>query len=129
MNTRPSAHYPPQEPLAIGLRGRCPRCGQGRLFTGYLVLAPSCRACGLDFGFADSADGPAVFVILIVGFIVAGSALVFELAVGPPIWVHALLWVPLILVLSFGTLRPFKGILIALQYVNKAREGELDRSG
>ena len=127
MITRPSAHYPPQDPMSVGLRGRCPRCGEGRLFSGYLNVAPSCRACGLDFAFADSADGPAVFVILIVGFIVAGSALLVELGAEPPLWVHGLLWVPLVLVLSFGTLRPLKGILIALQYVNRAREGELDR--
>ena len=126
-NPDPSAHYPAQEPINVGARGRCPRCGEGRLFAGFLTLAPACKACGLDFDFADSADGPAVFVILIVGFIVAGGALIVELSYEPPFWVHFILWVPLILILSFGTLRPLKGIMIALQYVNRARQGEWDR--
>jgi uncharacterized protein (DUF983 family) len=122
-----TAHYAPQEPFATGLRGRCPRCGQGRLFDGFLRVAPRCRACGLDLAFADAADGPAVFVILFVGFAVAAAALIVEIGFMPPIWVHVLLWGPLVIVLSLGLLRPLKGVLIAVQYVNKAKEGELDR--
>lgn len=95
------------------------------MFDGYLSLTPRCAACGLDFGFADSADGPAVFAILIVGFIVAGAALLTEVAYTPPIWLHFVLWMPLVLVLSLATMRPLKGILIALQYVHKAEEGRL----
>ena len=57
-------------PIGRGLRGRCPRCGEGRLFHGFLSLRPACERCGLDYGFADAGDGPAVFVILIGGFIV-----------------------------------------------------------
>jgi uncharacterized protein (DUF983 family) len=120
------ALYPPQEPIAAGLRGRCPRCGEGRLFDGFLKVAPCCAACGLDFGFADSADGPAVFAILIVGCIVAGAALLTEVAYSPPIWLHFVLWMPLVLVLCLGTMRPFKGVLIALQYHHKAEQGRLD---
>jgi uncharacterized protein (DUF983 family) len=119
------ALYPPQPPIATGLRGRCPRCGEGRLFEGYLKLAPRCAACGLDFGFADSADGPAVFAILIVGFIVAGAALLTEVAYSPPIWLHFVLWMPLVLILCLGTMRPLKGLLIALQYHHRAEEGRL----
>jgi uncharacterized protein (DUF983 family) len=121
------AVHPPQPPIGTGLRGRCPRCGEGRLFDGFLRLAPRCRNCGLDFGFADSADGPAVFVILIVGFIVAGGALLVEVAYSPPIWVHAVLWGPLVLVLCLGLLRPLKGIAVALQYAHKAEQGRIDR--
>lgn len=121
------ALYAPQEPIATGLKGRCPRCGEGRLFQGFLTLAPSCSACGLDFSFADSADGPAVFVILAVGFIIAGAALLMEIAYGPPIWVHVVLWVPLVLILCLGLLRPLKGVLVALQYHHRAQEGRLDR--
>lgn len=120
------ALYPRQEPVGTGLRGRCPRCGEGRLFDGFLKVQPRCANCGLDFTFADSADGPAVFVILIVGFIVAGAALVVEVAYSPPIWVHAILWGPLALILCLGTLRPLKGVLVALQYHHRAEQGRLD---
>jgi uncharacterized protein (DUF983 family) len=122
------AVYPPQDPFATGLTGRCPRCGEGRLFQGLLSVAPACSACGLDYAFADSADGPAVFVILILGFVIAGAALVTELAYSPPIWVHVILWGPLVILSSLALLRPLKGVLVALQYVNKAKEGEIERS-
>ncbi len=121
------ALYPPQNPVAVGLKGRCPRCGEGRLFSGFLTLAPKCSACGLDFRFADSADGPAVFVILIVGFIIAGAALLVEIAYSPPLWVHFVIWVPLVLILCLGMLRPLKGVLVALQYHHRAQEGRIDR--
>lgn len=114
---------PAVSPVSAGLRGCCPRCGRGRLFAGYLALAPSCEECGLDYGFADSADGPAVFIMLIVGFIVVGAALVTEVKYQPPVWLHLLLWLPLTLVLSLVLLRPLKGLAVALQYRNKAAEG------
>ncbi len=97
------------------------------MFSGPLTLMDRCANCGLDYSFADSADGPAVFAILIVGFMVAGGALMFELAHEPPIWLHMLIWGPLIVILSLMILRPLKGLAVALQYVNRAREGELDR--
>ena len=108
------------------LLGRCPRCGQGKLFDGYLKLVPSCAACGLDTAMFDSGDGPMVFVILIVGAIVCGSALYVEVAYQPPYWVHAVLWLPLILVLTFGLLRLVKALLLVLQYKHKAGEGRLE---
>jgi uncharacterized protein (DUF983 family) len=116
-------------PYAAGLRGRCPRCGEGRLFTGYLTLAPRCERCDLDNSFADSGDGPAVFVILIAGFVVVMSALVTEALWRPPYWLHAVLWLPLLLVITLGLLRPLKGLLVALQYHHKAEEGRIDRGG
>jgi uncharacterized protein (DUF983 family) len=119
------ALYPELSPSQTGLRGRCPRCGEGRLFKGFLALQPSCANCGLDYAFIDSGDGPAVFVILIVGFIVAFLALYVEFTFQPPFWVHILLWVPLILGLSFGMLRPLKGLMIAIQYRTKAEQGRL----
>lgn len=112
-------------PIMRGLTARCPRCGEGRLFHGFLTLAPACERCGLDYSFADSADGPAVFVILISGFIVVFAALVVEFAYQPPYWVHALLWLPLIALTTLVPLRPIKGVLIALQYHHKAAEGRL----
>lgn len=112
-------------PIARGLRGRCPRCGEGRLFRGFLGLRPNCESCGLDFGFADAGDGPAVFVILIGGFIVVFAALITEILYRPPYWVHAALWLPLILLVTLVPLRSIKGLLIALQYHHKAAEGRL----
>ncbi len=102
--------------LSAGLRGRCPRCGRGRLFAGYLTVAPRCAVCGLDFSQVDSGDGPAVFIILIVGFLVVGAALVTEILFHPPYWLHLVLWIPAILGGSLGLLRPLKATFIALQY-------------
>jgi uncharacterized protein (DUF983 family) len=112
-------------PIGRGLRGRCPRCGEGRLFQGFLTLRPKCEHCGLDFGFADSGDGPAVFVILIGGFVVVFAAMITEFLYQPPYWVHAALWLPLILIVTLAPLRPIKGLMIALQYHHRAAEGRL----
>ncbi len=103
-------------PFRTGIACRCPRCARGKLFKGYLDVAERCGVCGLDLTQHDSGDGPAVFVILILGFIIVGLALVVEMAYAPPVWLHMLLWLPLSLVGSIALLRPFKGILIALQY-------------
>ncbi len=113
-------------PLLAGLASRCPRCGKGRLFSGFLKMAPGCDICGLDYGFADTADGPAVFIMLFVGFIVVSAGISVEIAYQPPYWVHALLWLPLTAILSIALLRPFKGVFLALQYQHDAREGRLD---
>jgi len=121
--------YPPLSPIRTGVTGRCPRCGQGHLFDGYLTVARGCKACDLDYGDFDSGDGPAVFIILFVGFIVMGSALVVDVAYSPPYWVHAVIWLPLILILSLGTLRPLKGVFLASQFCTNAREGRLVNGG
>ncbi len=120
------ALYPPLSAAQTGMRGLCPRCGQGHLFSGFLTAAKRCEVCGLDFAFADSGDGPAVFVIMIVGFIVVGLALFVEFTFAPPYWVHAILWIPLIFILAFGLLRPLKGFLIAQQYRHRAAEGRTE---
>lgn len=119
-------HYRMQSPVSVGLGGRCPRCGEGALFEGYLRTRKSCKACGLDFAFADSGDGPGFFIILIVGFIVGALFLYVELVYQPPYWLHAALWIPTILILALGLLRPLKGVMIATQYQNQAREGRID---
>ncbi|MEM7398722.1 MAG: DUF983 domain-containing protein [Pseudomonadota bacterium] len=95
------------------------------MFDGYLALAPTCDVCGLNFDFADSGDGPAIFVMLITGFIIVGAALYAEAVYQPPYWVHALAWGTAALVLPLLLLRSFKGVLIALQFRNKAEEGRL----
>ena len=107
----------PPSPYSTGLGGRCPRCGEGKLFDGYLKVRPRCSACGLDYAFADSADGPAVFIMLIAGFAVLGLALTVEIAYEPPIWLHLALWLPLALVTCLALLRPMKGIAVALERV------------
>ena len=114
---------------AAGLRCRCPRCGKGKLFQGFLTLRPRCDACGLDYAFVDAGDGPAVFVILIAGVIVVVAALIIEVIYQPPFWLHAVLWLPLILLVTLAPLRPMKGLLIALQYHHKAARRPARTSG
>ena len=113
-------------PFLAGLRGRCPRCGEGRLFSGYLKIADSCEACGLDFRGEDAGDGPAVFIMFAVGFIVVPLALVAEVAFSPPLWLHLVLWIPVSLGLILALLPPFKATLYALQYAHSAHEGRID---
>ncbi len=119
--------YPPQSAYETGLKGLCPRCGQGHLFTGFINIAPKCDSCGMDFDFADAGDGPAVFVILIAGFLVVGAALYVEIQYEPPMWVHMAVFLPMVLVVVLGLLRPLKGLLVALQYRNKAEQGRLEK--
>jgi len=116
---------PGKLPIGRGLRGRCPRCGEGHLFQGFLALRPACERCGLDYGFADAGDGPAIFVILIGGGIVVFASLITEVLFQPPYWLHAALWGPLAIILPLVLLRSFKGVLIALQFRHKAEEGKL----
>ncbi len=110
--------------LLSGVLCRCPRCGKGPLFAGMasLSLAPRCTDCGLDFAFIDSGDGPAVFAIFILGFLVLGGALIAEFAFGMPVWGHVLLWGILTPVLALGLLRVLKALLSAMEYRYKARE-------
>ena len=108
-----------------GLACKCPRCGRGRLYAGFLNLRPNCEACGLDFAFIDSGDGPAIFIIMLAGAIVVGCALIVEIKYQPPFWLHAALWLPLIVATTLLPLRSMKSLLIALQYHHKAAEGRL----
>ncbi len=114
-------------PYYTGIACLCPRCGKGRLFDGPLTLTvlDKCSVCGLDYKFVDSGDGPAVFAIFILGFLMFGSALLFEFAFHPPLWLHVVIWTPVTLFLAFGLLRPLKALLMALQYRHKAAEGRL----
>jgi uncharacterized protein (DUF983 family) len=111
--------------FASALIGRCPRCGEGLLFAGYLHVAPRCTHCGLDYTMFDVGDGASVFVILIAGFIVVGAALAVEIAWSPPYWVHAVLWIPATAILTLGGLRLVKSALMVLQYKHQAREGRV----
>jgi uncharacterized protein (DUF983 family) len=108
-----------------GIACKCPRCGKGSIYSGFLTLRPACESCGLDFAFMDSGDGPAIFMIMIAGAIVVTAALVVEVKYQPPLWLHAVLWLPLILATTLLPLRSMKSLLIALQYHHKAAEGRL----
>ena len=108
-----------------GLACRCPRCGQGKLYAGFLTLAPACDNCGLDYSFIDSGDGPAIFIIMLAGGIVVACALIVEVKYQPPYWLHAVLWLPLILATTLLPLRSMKSLLIALQFHHKAAPGRL----
>lgn len=109
-------------PLIAGLRCVCPRCGQGPLFRGFLTIAPACTNCGLDYGFAEPADGPAFFVMSGVSFVVVAFFAWLEIAFHPPIWVHFAITFPLLIGGCLGTLRPVKAWLVASQYIHKAQE-------
>jgi len=112
--------------LWAGLGCRCPKCGEGRLFKGYLAVNPTCPMCGEDLSSADSGDGPVVFILLIVGAIGCGGMLVTEMRFHPPVWLSMVVWLPLILALTLGVLRPFKAVFIALQFRNHAAEARND---
>ncbi|MDB5460352.1 MAG: hypothetical protein JWO72_2093 [Caulobacteraceae bacterium] len=109
-------------PVLAGIACRCPNCGEGPLFSGFLTVTDRCDSCGLDLRAADSGDGPAVFIILIVGVLMGFSALVAEVAFHPPVWLHLVVWLPLTLILCLALLRPFKGVMLAMQFHNKASE-------
>ena len=113
---------PATNPFVAGLKGRCPNCGEGALWSGFLTVSPACSVCQWPLAEADTGEGPAVFVILIVGFIVVFAALFTEVAVHPPIWLHLVLWLPLATVLSLGLLRPAKGLMLAA-----AMKGRIER--
>jgi uncharacterized protein (DUF983 family) len=107
-------------PIRAGLLCRCPRCGEGKLYAGLLTIAQRCEVCSLDLSAQDSGDGPAVFVIFIIGFIAVLLAFVVEVAFEPPTWAHLVYQVPVVVGGSILLLRPFKALLIALQYRHRA---------
>ena len=109
-----------RSPIASGLACRCPRCGQGRLFRGYITVADKCEKCGLDFAGGDTGDGPAAFMVLILGALVVPLVLWVEFHFEPPFWVHLVLWPPVVLGATLLVLRPLKGAMVALQLHHKA---------
>ena len=114
------------DPVRAAARGRCPRCGRGRLYTGLLRLNERCPTCGLDLAAFNVGDGPAAFLTFFIGAIIVGLALWVELSFEPEWWVHVLLWTPLAVVGTIGSLRIAKALLLALEYRHKAAEGRLD---
>ena len=121
--TDPSAR---PNPFLSGLAARCPNCGKGKLFSGFLTVAQTCGVCGFDLKSADPGDGPAVFVMLIGGFLVVFPALFFQVAYNPPIWVMLAVFMPLAVIVPLALLRPVKGALVALQFHNQASQARHD---
>jgi uncharacterized protein (DUF983 family) len=124
-----SSAAPALSTLSTGLRARCPRCGKGPVFRGFLTLRDSCPECGLSYAFADPADGPAFFVMSGVGFVIMTLFAWVEITMHPPIWVHFAITLPLALLACLGTLRPVKGWMISEQYVHKAEEAKFSSVG
>ena len=111
------------DPIRAGLFCRCPNCARGRLFSGFLKVAPHCEACGYDFTRLNTGDGAAVFVMQIAGAPVVFGALFVQVVYDPPIWAMLLTALPLVAGLSLGLMRPAKGVMIALQMRNRSGEG------
>src|ERR1700720_1500993 len=102
--------------LKRGLRGRCPRCDQGKLFRAYLKVANDCSVCGLDFTPHRADDLPAYLVIVIVGHLVVPTALWIETDYSPPVWLQLSIYLPLTLILSLVLLQPVKGAVVGVQW-------------
>lgn len=115
--------WPPLSPFSTGIRGHCPRCGKGHLFQGFLKLAPRCEVCGLDYSFADPADGPAFFVVTFGCLPSVIFGLWLEVAYQSPYWLHLVTTLPILLLTCIPPLRPMKGWLVASQYFFKAEQG------
>ncbi len=114
-------------PIRAGLYCKCPRCGIGKLYGGFLTFSDKCNHCDLDFSNFENADGPAVFITLFLGLIIVGVALVLEVKYQLPIWLHLLMWFPSAIGGSLLLLRPAKALMVVAQYHNNARQGELDQ--
>lgn len=122
-----TSRWPALSPAKTGIRGLCPRCGQGHIFNGFLALKPECEACGLDYGFADAATGIAFFVNgFTCALVVALACCWVEIVFSPSLWVHLSISLPLILLAGVLPVRPLKGWLVNSQFFYKARRGKFD---
>ncbi|MBV9529088.1 DUF983 domain-containing protein [Sphingomonas sp.] len=113
--------------LKSGWSGLCPRCGKGRMFRSWLKIVDRCEACGLDYSFASPDDGPAFFSLCFIAFPLLFVAVWLQVAFDPPWWVHLVTSLPLLVIGCLVVLRPFKGWLVASQYVNRAQEAGTDQ--
>lgn len=102
--------------------GQCPRCGARTMFDGLVQFAERCEGCRLDYSRFNVGDGPAAFLTLAIGTVLAVAAIVFDQAVHPPFWVHALIWVPLTAAMVVYGLRVAKGALLVVEYRRDAHE-------
>ena len=99
-----------------GFLGRCPKCGQGRLFAGFLKVVPACSHCGEEMHHHRADDLPAYLVVLVVGHVIVGAFMGFEATTTLSTWQHLAIWVPLTVILSIGLIRPIKGAVVGLQW-------------
>lgn len=124
---------PPRRPvgkaLLNGLKCKCPSCGKGSVFDGYLTIQDQCSACGQEFHHHQADDAPPYFAIMIVGHIVVSLVLIVETTYRPALWIHAALWIPLTIVLALTLLRPIKGAIVAYQWALRMHGFEYDSSG
>lgn len=116
------AEVEPPSALKSGLWCKCPACGVGPLYDGFLRVRQRCASCDTDLSGQDSGDGPAPFVIFVVGAIVVGLALFTEVRYEPPVWLHLLLWLPLTVALVLGLMRPAKALMISLQFKHRRQD-------
>ena len=114
--SNPQSAQPWMSDFARGLLGRCPCCGEGRMFGAFLKVNDRCDVCGEELHHHRADDFPAYIVIFIVGHLLVPSALSVETYFAPPYWVHLALWLPAILILTIGLLQPTKGVIVALQW-------------
>lgn len=122
----PSAK-PTVSPISAGMRCRCPNCGEGQLYRGFLKFKDRCDACEADLTIADAGDGPSFFVMFAALIVIVPSAMILELVARPPWWVHVLIWPPVVFGFCLALLRPFKATLFALQWRHKAGEARLEQ--
>lgn len=113
--------------MKAAAKGECPRCGARTMFKSFVNFADRCAACGLDYSRFNVGDGPAAFLTLAIGTVLAVAAILFDQAVHPPFWVHFLIWVPLTIVMVVYGLRVAKGALLIVEYRRDAHEaGSID---
>ena len=103
-------YYPQQSSIKTGLRCACPRCGQGKLFTGILTIREKCTVCDFDFGRLNADDGAAFFIIVLYSAIILPLAAWFQFALDPPIWVHLVIWLPIIVFGAILLMRAIQGL-------------------
>jgi uncharacterized protein (DUF983 family) len=115
------------EAIVLGLKCRCPSCGKGRLYDGLLSVRENCGECGFDLENEDSGDGPVSFLIFFIGALVVIMAFVVDAKFAPPLWLHAIIWAPVIAGMTISMLRPAKSLMIALQFHHRATQSnEID---
>ncbi len=114
--------YPRRSSVATGLRCACPRCGQGKLYQGLLSVRDTCGECGLDLSRYHADDGAAFFIIVAYSAVIIPLAVWVEFTFEPPIWVHLLIWIPVITAGAIALMRPFKAWLVAQHYQHNVGE-------
>jgi len=106
----------------VALRGRCPRCGRGALYKGLLDITERCSVCALPLTNHEQGDGPGFFAVLLIGMLAGIGAALVEVYYAPPFWLHALLWIPFVIIGTLLALRWIKAAIIAIQYRTRIQD-------